>query len=254
MPENVEVSFTMAEDLESVNIALSNEERIKLQGRIDRIDTYKEGENVYVKVIDYKSGSKKFNLAALYYGLQLQLAVYMNAAVEMEKRKNPGKKIIPAALLYYRVTDPMVKSDGEMTEEELDAKIKKELSMTGIVNKSDAVITYLDKEFTDKSDILPLERKKDGALSVRSSVISEEDLQEISRYVNRKIKEAGREILDGRIEASPCRQGTELACDFCSFRPVCGFDGRIPGYRYRQLDGLKEEEAMMKIREENAKE
>ena len=49
---------------------------MKLRGRIDRVDTYKEGENVYVKVIDYKSGNKKFNLAALYYGLQLQLAVY----------------------------------------------------------------------------------------------------------------------------------------------------------------------------------
>ncbi len=254
VPEKVEVSFTMAQDLESVNITLSEEERMKLRGRIDRVDTYKEGENVYVKVIDYKSGNKKFNLAALYYGLQLQLAVYMNAAVEMEKKKNPGKKIIPAALLYYHVTDPMVKFDAGMTTEELDAQIKKELRMTGIVNENDTVITYLDRDFTDKSDILPLERKKDGTLSARSSVISEENLQEISQYVNRKIKEAGREILDGKIGINPCRQGTELACGFCSFRPVCGFDGRIPGYSFRQLDGLKEEEALMKIREENAKE
>ena len=80
MPRDVEVSFTMAEDLESVNIALSKEEKMKLRGRIDRIDTYEEGGNVYVKVIDYKSGSKRFDLAALYYGLQLQLVVSMNAA------------------------------------------------------------------------------------------------------------------------------------------------------------------------------
>ena len=252
LPENVEISFNTAENLESMDIALSKEEKMRLRGRIDRIDTYEEGGNVYVKVIDYKSGNKKFHLAALYYGLQLQLVVYMNAAMEMEKKKNPGKKVIPAALLYYHVADPVVKSDGGMTKEELDMQLKQELRMTGIVNKNDTIITCLDREFTDKSDILPLERKKDGTLSVKSSVISEEELQEISRYVNLKIKEIGSEIMEGKIGANPCLHGKESACDYCSFRSVCGFDARIPGYHYRQLEELKEEEAMEKIKERNA--
>lgn len=251
IPENVEVSFTMAEDLESVNIALSKEEKMKLRGRIDRIDTCEADGNIYVKVIDYKSGNRKFNLAALYYGLQLQLVVYMNAAVEMEKKKNPDKKVVPAALLYYHVADPMVKFDGEVTAEELDALLKKELRMTGVVNKNDAVIAYLDGEFTDKSDILPLERKKDGSLSVKSSVINEEELQEISRYVNQKVKEIGTEILEGKIAIDPYKQGTDSACDYCSFRPVCGFDGRIPGYHYRNLGEMGAEEVMEKMREKN---
>lgn len=251
VPENVEVSFTMAEDLESVNIALSEEEKMKLRGRIDRIDTCEADGNIYVKVIDYKSGNRKFNLAALYYGLQLQLVVYMNAAVEIEKKKNPGKKVVPAALLYYHVADPMVKFDGEVTAEELDALLKKELRMTGIVNKNDAVIAYLDGEFTDKSDILPLERKKDGSLSVKSSVINEDELQEISRYVNLKVKEIGTEILEGKIAIDPYKQGTDSACDYCSFRPVCGFDGRIPGYHYRNLGEMGAEEVMEKMREKN---
>ncbi len=252
VPEHVEVSFAMAEDLESVNIALSEEEKIKLRGRIDRIDTYQADGNVYVKVIDYKSGNKKFDLAAFYYGLQLQLVVYMNAAVEMEKKKYPGKRIVPAALLYYHVADPMIQSEGEMSQEELEAQLKRELRMTGLVSKNDAVITYLDHEFTDKSDTVPLERKKDGSLSVKSSVISEEDLEELSRYVNWKVREIGSGILEGRAEANPCRQGGDSACDYCSFRSVCGFDERIPGYHYRQLDGMDEEEVMEKVREKNA--
>ena len=247
VPENVEVSFTMAEDLESVNIALSKEEKVKLRGRIDRIDTYEKDGNVYVKIIDYKSGNKKFQLAALYYGLQLQLVVYMNAAVEIERRKNPGKNVIPAALLYYHVADPVVKFDGGISPEELDAQLKKELRMTGIVNDDDSIIGYLDREFVEESDILPLERKKDGSLSSRSSVVSQEEMEEISRYVNLKIKEIGSEILEGRIDVNPYRQGGDTACDYCSFRTVCGFDGRIPGYGYRELDGLKEDEAMQLI-------
>ena len=59
---------------------LSEDEKMHLQGRIDRIDVAEDAEHVYVKVIDYKSGNRKFDLAALYYGLQLQLVVYMNAA------------------------------------------------------------------------------------------------------------------------------------------------------------------------------
>ena len=251
VPENVEVSFTMAKDLESVNIALSKEEKVKLRGRIDRIDTYEKDGNLYVKIIDYKSGNKKFQLAALYYGLQLQLVVYMNAAMEIERKKNPGKKVIPAALLYYHVADPVVKCDGEMSTEELDAQLKKELRMNGIVNDDDSVITYLDREFEEESDTLPLGRKKDGSLSARSSALSEEELGEISRYVNLKIKEIGSEILEGRIGVNPYRQGMDTACDYCSFQSVCGFDGRIPGYHYRKLEGLKEEEAMQKIRERN---
>ena len=96
-PDDYELSFRFAEDLDSIHVDLSEEEKMHLQGRIDRIDVSEDAEHVYVKVIDYKSGNKKFDLAALYYGLQLQLVVYMNAAMELESRKHPDKEIVPAA-------------------------------------------------------------------------------------------------------------------------------------------------------------
>lgn len=86
VPASFEMSFSRVEALDAVNIALSEKEKIKLKGRIDRIDVCEDEEHVYVKVIDYKSGNRKFDLAALYYGLQLQLVVYMNVASEIEKR------------------------------------------------------------------------------------------------------------------------------------------------------------------------
>ena len=215
------------------------------------MDTYEDDGHVYVKVIDYKSGNKQFDLAALYYGMQLQLVVYMNAALEMEKKKKPGKLVVPAAMLYYHVADPMVKADSELTPEELNEQLKQELRMTGVVNKDDTIITSLDSEFSDKSDVVPVERKKDGSYSVRSSVMNPDDLQEVSDYVNHKIRQIGREILDGRIAVSPCKKGTDTACDYCAFRSVCGFDGRIEGYQYRKLENLSSEEALEKIKAEN---
>lgn len=247
-PAHFELSFSKVEDLNSVNIALTENEKMKLKGRIDRIDTYEDDNRIYVKIIDYKSGNKKFDLAALYYGLQLQLVVYMNVASELEKRKHPDKEVVPAALLYYHVFDPMVKEESEVAPETINQKLLKELRMTGIVSDDDRVIDLLDSQFSGQSLIVPVERKKDGSFSANSSVISKENYETVSAYVNKKIQEFGKEILDGTITVNPCRQGTGTACTFCSYKGVCSFDERIPGYLTRILDSPPEEEILERMR------
>ncbi|MCI9346031.1 MAG: helicase-exonuclease AddAB subunit AddB [Lachnospiraceae bacterium] len=249
LPEAFEVSFDVLENLDSLNIALSEKEKMRLRGRIDRVDIGETEEKVYVKVIDYKSGNRRFDLAALYYGLQLQLVVYMNAAVELVQKKYPDKEAVPAAMLYYRVADPMVEGET-LSEEEINGRILQELKMTGIVNENDEAVRMLDGEFTDKSDILPLERKKDGSFSAVSSVITEEDMRTVSNYVNRKIRSIGREILDGNISVNPCELGAEKACTYCVYRHVCGFEAGAEGYQPRKLAKLKAEEALERMREE----
>ncbi|MCM1253842.1 MAG: helicase-exonuclease AddAB subunit AddB [Clostridium sp.] len=250
LPEHFEMSFSMLEDLDAVNIALTGEEKMKLRGRIDRIDTCEADDVIYVKVIDYKSGSRKFDLAALYYGLQLQLVVYMNAAVEMEQKKHPGKEVVPAAMLYYHISDPMIEDGQMLTPEQLNQKLLQELKMTGVVSENDKAITLLDKEFTDKSDILPIERKKDGTFSAYSSVIKEEDMRTVSNYVNRKIKELGSGILQGNISVNPCEQNGENACTYCAYKSICGYDAEIAGYEMRKLKKLSKEEAVMLMEKE----
>ncbi|MDE7341954.1 MAG: PD-(D/E)XK nuclease family protein [Lachnospiraceae bacterium] len=247
LPEHFEMSFSMLENLDAVNIALTGQEKMKLRGRIDRIDTCEEEDTVYVKVIDYKSGSRKFDLAALYYGLQLQLVVYMNAAVEMEQKKHPEKKIVPAAMLYYHIADPMIEDGQGLTPEQLNRKILQELKSTGIVNSDDRAVRLLDGEFTGKSDILPIERKKDGSFSAYSSVISEENMAVVSDYVNHKIKELGTGILQGNISVNPCEQNGNSSCTYCAYRSICGYDTEIAGYGMRQLENLSPEEAISKM-------
>ncbi len=251
LPERFEMSFSMLEDLDSLNIALNEQEKMRLRGRIDRIDTCELEDKIYVKVIDYKSGSRKFDLAALYYGLQLQLVVYMNVAVEMQQKKHPDKKVIPAAMLYYHVADPMIEDNKELTPEQINEKILQELKMTGIVNQNDEAVKLLDKDFTDKSEILPLERKKDGSFSAYSSVISEEDMQTVSNYVNQKIRQIGNEILDGTISVNPYEQNGNQACTYCAYKSICGFDSRIDGYRMRKLEKLGADDALLRMREES---
>lgn len=246
-PAHYEVSFQFAEDLDSIRIKLSDDERMRLKGRIDRIDTAEDDEHVYVKVIDYKSGNKQFDLAALYYGLQLQLVVYMNAAMELTAKEHPDKKVVPAAMLYYHVEDPTVESPVELTEEEIQEQILEKLRMNGVVNSEPDIVERLDTTMQDKSQVIPVERKKDGSFSARSSVMSPEELRVVSNYVNHKMQTIGREILDGKIAINPYEKGGEEACTYCAYKKVCGFDNQIGGYQKRKLADLSKEELFEKM-------
>lgn len=246
-PDDYELSFRFAEDLDSIHVDLSEDEKMHLQGRIDRIDVSEDAEHVYVKVIDYKSGNRKFDLAALYYGLQLQLVVYMNAAMEMESRKHPDKEIVPAALLYYHIDDPTIETPVELTDEQINEKILAKLRMNGVVNSDPEVVERLDRYMQDKSVVIPVEKKKDGSFSARSGVLSREEMQLISSYVDAKIRSIGREILDGKIAANPYEKGNEEACTYCAYKKVCGFDGSIPGYEKRQLEDLDKQALMQRM-------
>lgn len=248
-PDDYELSFRFAEDLDSIHVDLSEDEKMHLQGRIDRIDVSEDAEHVYVKVIDYKSGNRKFDLAALYYGLQLQLVVYMNAAMEMESRKHPDKEIVPAALLYYHIDDPTIETPVELTDEQINEQILAKLRMNGVVNSDPEVVERLDRYMQDKSVVIPVEKKKDGSFSARSGVLSREEMQLISSYVDAKIRSIGREILDGKIAANPYEKGNEEACTYCAYKKVCGFDGSIPGYEKRQLEDLDKQALMQRMQE-----
>lgn len=246
-PDDYELSFRFAEDLDSIHVDLSEDEKMHLQGRIDRIDVSEDAEHVYVKVIDYKSGNRKFDLAALYYGLQLQLVLYMNAAMEMESRKHPDKEIVPAALLYYHIDDPTIETPVELTDEQINEQILAKLRMNGVVNSDPGVVERLDRYMQDKSVVIPVEKKKDGSFSARSGVLSREEMQLISSYVDAKIRSIGREILDGKIAANPYEKGNEEACTYCAYKKVCGFDGSIPGYEKRQLEDLDKQALMQRM-------
>lgn len=240
----------MTSDLDAVNISLSEEERMQLIGRIDRVDTCRKEDKLYVKIIDYKSGNRKFDLAALYYGLQLQLVVYMNAAVESLKKENSDARVIPAAMLYYHVSDPMTETDkGQPDPSEINAAILDELKMTGMVSDDEEVISLLDKDFDNKSSVIPVARKKDGSFTQASSVLSDQDFKTVSDYASHKIRELGVSILDGDIGLKPYEQKDADACTYCDYRSVCGFDRKLGAGLVRHLEELDQESAMACIRE-----
>ncbi len=217
-------------------------------GKIDRIDTCEDGDKVYVKVLDYKTGSRAFDVVALYHGLQLQLMVYMDAALKAQKRRHPEKEAVPAGVFYYRLSDPVV----DKQEKDVEAAILKELKPDGLINLQDEVLEHLDRKREGESLAVPVKYNKNGSLSKTSKAVPEEEFRLMMGHALKKIETAHREILEGETAAAPYRRGTESGCDYCSYRHVCGFDLKVPGYRYREIGKMNKEEAVAVMRRDAA--
>ncbi len=247
-PENYEISFSGVSDLEAINIELSPEEQLKLRGRIDRVDTCEDAEHVYVKVIDYKSGTTSFQLLALYHGLQLQLVIYLNAAMELMKKEHPDKEVLPAGVLYYQIQDPVLDTDGE--EADVTARVLEKLKPNGLINGDPEIIKRLDQSMPGRSQVLPIAYNKDGSLRAGSPVASGEQFAALSRYVNRKIRKIGSEVLDGRMDVNPYELKGKTACDYCAYSGVCGLDSKTGGFHRRRLPIFGDDEIWKRIEEE----
>ena len=215
-------------------------------GRIDRVDISREGNFIYVKVVDYKTGSTHFSLEKIAYGLQLQLVLYMDAALAAEGEKNGGCEIIPAGLFYYRIQDPILEARDGNEKDILVSSLK----MDGLVSAQKDVIDRLDRSGRS----LPVTWNKDGTISQRSAqnVATREQFAVLSRFVRAKIDGFLTEIKEGNCLAEPYRLGKESGCDYCAFRSVCGFDTRIPGYTFKSMKSLTPNEAWAKMEQEEA--
>lgn len=254
LPADYEVGFGMAEGLNVQEFILSEEERMHLRGRIDRVDVMEKDNDLYVKIIDYKSGQTKFSLLSLYHGLQLQLVVYLNAAMELMRRKQSAKSVLPAGIFYYHVDEPVLETEGALSEEEIWQGVLEKLKLDGIVNDDPEVFGAMDTEFTDKSDVIPVSRTKSGDLSKTSKVYSTEQFEVISDYVNRTVTALGKRMMSGEIAASPYEMKGKTACQWCGYRSICGFDERFQGCGYRRLDKNKSEAEILELMEETARE
>ncbi len=242
LPQGYEIVY------DSGAIPLADSHAMRLHGKIDRVDVCEAGDDVYVKVIDYKTGEKVFDLGELYQGLQMQLVVYLNAAMDMEAKKHPGKRIVPAGLFYYRMKDPLLpKEEGDEKQSE---KLLKALRPDGVVNHSEEVLEHLEHHLTGQSAVLPVARNKDGSLSKTSKTLGEEDFRVISTFAEQKMTQIGNAILAGEVSASPYEMDGREGCDFCPYRGICGFDETLPGYEYRHLKKIGKEEALANMRKE----
>lgn len=235
-----EIGFGMGE-LPPISIKMPGGKELLLRGKIDRVDVYRKDGVGYVKIIDYKSGKKEFSLSDIYYGLQLQLLLYMDAFLKtggalMEEIPKVG------GVFYFRIMDPVIKVSDLKGSEPADY-LYKQFCMTGLACDEADVLEALDEVFeneeTKKSDIVNVDLKKTGTAG--GNAVSMEKYQKIMTFVNNKAAELGQEIADGKVNISPILNGGKMPCDYCEYRSVCRFEGGF-GSNTRKLTKMSASE------------
>lgn len=243
-----EGSFSM---IPPIIIELPDGEEIKLEGRIDRIDILKDEDGSYVKIIDYKSGNKKFSLSDVYYGLQIQLVVYLDAVLE-NKDKLRIDDAHPGGVFYFKLDDPMIESNEDDVEL-IEKEIMKKLKLDGIIAKDIKIAKAMDRDIEEekKSLVIPANLKKDGDFSKNSSVLEEAKLYSLIRHVRNLVIEIAGEILKGNVNIEPCKIDNNISCSYCQYGSICQFDRNLENNDFRVIRKLKDEEVLRKIAAED---
>ncbi|MDL2295274.1 helicase-exonuclease AddAB subunit AddB [Lachnospiraceae bacterium OttesenSCG-928-E19] len=222
---------------------------VKFQsGKIDRIDLYEDEANVYVKIVDYKTGNASFDLSELYHGLRMQLALYLNATMKMEQEKHPEKTIVPAGIFYYQIQNPIISEPKK--EQSIEDMLLKKMCVDGLANSNDTVIKHLERDLEGDSLILPIRKKKSGELYTSSKVVNTEEFYTISRYVEKKAADIYNDIANGSVEVSPYEYKQKSGCMYCEYRSICGFDPKIEGYQYRNMFKEEKDKILCLMRDE----
>ena len=238
-----ELEFKQGKEYAPIEVKLENGKKIEITGKIDRIDIAKMSDGNYIRIIDYKSSIKDINLNEVVGGLQLQLLTYLDAVCEMNQ-------FLPAGVLYFNLIDPGVKSEGHMTDEEIEQEIRKQFKMKGLLLADVDIVKMMDtKVEKGNSEIIPAYIDKDGNLSNRSSTVTRKQFEDLQKYTKKIIKQIGEEILGGDINIKPYYKikGGKTPCEYCQYQSICNFNNGICKNSYRYIGNINKDAILESI-------
>ncbi|SFN83028.1 DNA helicase/exodeoxyribonuclease V, subunit B [Pseudobutyrivibrio sp. UC1225] len=232
----------------------SDELVANLKGKVDRIDLT-DSADMAVRIIDYKSSGHKLDLEECYYGLSMQLPIYMSVVLDKLKEKYPNATLHPSAMLYYEMANKYVERTGTLAgtnEERL--KLSR---MEGLLSAEESDLLANDSTVgtddgqTSKSSIVPYGVKKDGEVDANTNAVSLEGINTVLEYSKYSAAETAKHIIDGDFDCAPARLGNIDACQYCSFKSVCHFNENEEGFKARNLEKLGKKDAVIELMKES---
>ncbi len=254
VPLAFELSFGDGPESDIPAVVISEPDgELRIGGKVDRVDGWLRDGKLYLRVVDYKSGKKAFDLAAVRMGLDIQMLLYLFTL----QRAGPsyfGREIEPAGVLYLPARDDILSARRNIPPEKLQAEREKQLRRSGLLLAEPQVLQAMEHEALTEPRYLPLRVNKSGDLS--GSLASAAQLGKLGRYVDKLLRDIAGEIRGGVIDADPCCHTEEDSpCRYCDWAPACHFqDGRDgdrlhyilpvkPGEFWQEIEGIEGKEA-----------
>lgn len=196
-------------------------------GTADRVDTYKRGNDVYVRVVDYKTGKKEFSLSDIAMGLNLQMLIYL---FSIWKDRNGSFRraldikgdIIPAGVLYFEARTATIDADPEADPQEIYALAESSLKRNGLLLGNEEILRMMEKKLSGK--YIPVTLNKEGLPGSSIKALSLSTLEEMGEMMNKissTVASLAAEMKSGKADCSPIRNARNDGCKYCSYKSVC---------------------------------
>lgn len=242
-PVGLELAFGEKEALPPLTFTLSDGTVMEIAGRIDRVDKAEHENGVYVRVIDYKSSERNLSLEEIYFGLSLQMLVYLDVILTFSE-KWLGVQAKPAGMLYFHVHDPVIKTTKQLTLAEIEEELMKQFQMKGLLLEDKDAVQLMDYSLErgkGSSLFIPARINRDGNFRKSKQLLPPENFEALRAFIRNKLKNIGEKIIQGNTDIRPYKKKQQTACTFCSFQSICQFDPHFAGNEYRHLQGKGKE-------------
>ncbi len=235
VPTDFELHFgglnTDEKSLPAVSVPLDDDRSAEFIGVVDRVDTYLKDDTLYIRVVDYKSGTKVFSFGDLAVGLSLQMPLYLAALEDtFEQYKSlhsefaDAKSVSDAGILYVAARLPVISSQRHKSDEEYLKEYFGAMGRSGVVTNNAEILMAMEDTANTSSRFLPISINKDGTLSKNSNAINDTEFRLLRNCARDTLRDTAKSILDGHVEANPISDSTRNSiCDWCDYYRFCNF-------------------------------
>ena len=247
-----EISFPDQLPSSELTRTLSSGALMKLSGKIDRLDIYKEDDKQYIKIVDYKSSARGLSLSKVYYGLELQLLTYLKIA---KSYASANADNIPAGAFFQGIEEKAGKWDAKLdTAGEYEKREKDSFKPDGYVNSDYyKLIDTTINENNRKSYAMPVTLTQGGVPHGSwSKTLETKQFEDLMSFTMDKIDEIGERIYSGDISVKPCEIGGGAvpevdACRYCNYAAICGIESRSKKEVRVRYKTLRDDEVLTKV-------
>ena len=207
-----------------LTVKLTSGTEIRFNGIVDRVDLYKKDSTVYVRVTDYKTGTKKFKLDELSYGLNTQMLLYLyaickngSAFLSKSTQSDDITDVIPSGIIYLSSNISTLSRYDYESAEIIEADAEKELSRSGLLLDEKDVLLAMNHSANSKY-LLGTKITEDSAKG--SSLASKEKFEDIFNELEKVIIKIADQLESGIINAHPLKVQNS-PCEYCTSKPIC---------------------------------
>ena len=237
-----ELSFGKeASRLPAWELALPSGATVRMNGSIDRVDTYQCDGKTYVRIVDYKTGSKSFDVAKLLAGLDVQLPIYLFALCENGDALYDN--LTPSGMFYLTSTIPEVIPAASDTPEKLEKKRLKTMRMTGLALDDPSILQAMEADLD--GIFIPAAMNSKGEIGT-ANLVSMEEFGTIRAHLQNLLDELATRLRRGDIAAVPSYNSQHPPCRYCAYHDICGHEAEDPE---KKLEAIAVSDAIAAMKE-----